>query len=456
MHLEQEDAFADEALDRAVARASLDARDRALAYELVYGVLRHRGLLDWRLNHVSDRPIERAPALIRNALRLGAYQAFHLERIPVSAAVNESVRLVKSFGPKTGRDWSGYVNGVLRALLREAAPALPDPAVEPATAFSIRYSCPRWLTERWVRNLGAEQAEAVCRATLVLPPLTLRANTLRITREALVRDLIQAGYAARPTVVSPVGVILEKDGPVTALAQFAAGGFYIEDEAAQLVPLLLDPQPGERVLDACAAPGGKTTHLAALMRNSGKIVALDRSPARLRLVEDNCRRLDVRIVTTGAVDLLRAQPRGAAGRYAEGRLRSLCARPFDRILLDAPCTGLGVLRRHPEGKWQKREEQILAHQHKQRDLLDRVSRLLRPGGVIVYSTCSTEPEETEQVIEPFCQDHPAFRRESVEPWLPPTGRACLTAQGALSTMPTPPACGSMDGFYAARLRKADR
>jgi 16S rRNA (cytosine967-C5)-methyltransferase len=242
---------------------------------------------------------------------------------------------------------------------------------------------------------------------------------------------------------------------VSTLPQFAAGTFYIEDEAAQLVPLLLGPRPGERVLDACAAPGGKTTHLAALMCNSGEIVALDRNPARLRLIAENCRRLGVRNVVTGLVDLLRALP-SAAGSGAGGRLPSPCARPFDRVLLDAPCTGLGVLRRHPEGKWQKREEQILAHQRVQRDLLDRVSRLLRPGGIIVYSTCSTEPEETEQVIESFCQGHPAFRRESVEPWLPPTGRACLTAQGALSTMPTPPACGSMDGFYAARLRKADR
>lgn len=444
IQVEREGVFADEALDRALTRTRLDARDRALVFELVYGVLRHRATLDWRLNHVADRPVERLPAFVRNALRLGAYQALHLQKIPASAAVNESVTLVKAAAAKSGRDWSGFVNAVLRALLSESEPNLPDPATDPVAALAIRFSCPRWLIERWVRRLGPEQAEVLCRTTLEVPPLTLRANTLRTTREELARELTSTGYQVRPTAISPVGLILEKCGAVTALPQFATGAFYAEDEAAQLIPPLLDPQPGERVLDACAAPGGKTTQLAALMRNRGEIVAVDRSPARVRLVEENCRRLGVAIVTPVAADLARDVP------------SILRERPFDRILVDAPCSGLGVLRRHPEGKWQKGAETLERHQATQLALLKQVRRLLRPGGAFVYSTCSTEPEENEQVIAQFCHEHPEFRRESVAPWLPPPGHVLLTAQGDLSTMFAPHPTAPMDAFFAARLRKADR
>ncbi|HJR77503.1 MAG TPA: RsmB/NOP family class I SAM-dependent RNA methyltransferase, partial [Nitrospiraceae bacterium] len=212
------------------------------------------------------------------------------------------------------------------------------------------------------------------------------------------------------------------------------------DEAAQLVPLLLDPQPGERVLDACAAPGGKSTHLAALMQGEGEIIALDRSQTRLRLITDNCRRLGISIVKPLRCDLLA----GDADALLKGDLL------FDRILLDAPCSGLGVLRRHPEGKWHKQASSLADHHHTQSTLLAAMSRLLRPGGRLVYSTCSTEPEENEQVIERFCRAHHDFHREHVGSWLPPAGLPLITPQGDFSTMGN---TLSMDGFYAARLRR---
>lgn len=445
----QRGAFADEALSRAFGCTSLDPRDRALAQELVYGVLRHQATLDWRLEQLTDRPLARLPLPVRIALRLGAYQLLYLERIPASAAVNESVALAKA---QSGKDWAGYVNAVLRSLLRKPAPPWPDPEQDPVSAYVVRYSCPRWLVERWLARYGREGCEVLCRATVEIPPLTIRVNTLRLTREELQRELQAFGIEARPTPISPSGLILEKSGPVADLPLFKEGAFYIEDEAAQLIPPILDPQPGERVLDACAAPGGKATHLAALMRNHGEIVALDRSLPRLRLLEENCRRLGVRIVKALPADVsqdLTALPR-------EGALASVLDRPFDRILLDAPCSGLGVLRRHPEGKWRKCEDQLPRQQALQIRLLTQVSRLLRPGGTLVYSTCSTEPEENEQVIERFCDEHPGFARESVAPWLPPTGRHLLNALGDFSTMSPPHVRHRMDGFFAARLRKADR
>jgi 16S rRNA (cytosine967-C5)-methyltransferase len=447
--VERPGVFADDALERALGRAGLDVRERALTWELVYGVLRRRGTLDWRLDQVGDRPMERLPLAVKTVLRLGAYQLLYLDRIPASAAVNESVALTKQMTSRLGRDWTGFVNAVLRNLIRRPAPPWPDAKDDPVAALAIRYACPAWLVTRWLDRLGPERAEAQCRATLEIPPLTIRVNRLKTTREALAADLTHAGRTVRKTAFSPVGLVIEGGGSPTELPAFHEGHFYIEDEAGQLVPPLLDPQPGERVLDACAAPGGKATHLSALMQDRGLVVAMDRSAARLRRVEENCRRLGVRTVVAVT---------GDAGQQAVDR-------PFDRILVDAPCSGLGVLRRHPEGKWQKRAERLPEHQSGQLAILERVAPLLRPGGILVYSTCSTEPEENEQVIERFCARRAEFRRETVAPWLPPSARTFLTAQGDFSTMTadfpqasrdqpwSPP---PMDCFFAARLRKGAR
>jgi 16S rRNA (cytosine967-C5)-methyltransferase len=242
---------------------------------------------------------------------------------------------------------------------------------------------------------------------------------------------------------------------VTDLPGYAEGWFYVEDEAGQLIPLLMDVQPGQRVLDACAAPGGKATHLAALMANQGNIVAVDRMAGRLDRVMDNCRRLGVTVVTpvVGDVRMLLKQGRflseSSGRRSAEDRA---LLEAFDRILLDAPCSGLGVLRRHPEGKWYKTQGSIGQHRQVQTELLAATSRLLRPGGLLVYSTCSIEPEETESVIDEFCESHPEFRRESIAPWLPPAGLPFVTPRGDLSTMNN---THKIDAFFAARLRRTE-
>lgn len=444
VELDRSDGMADELLDRAQGRAGLDERDRALALELTYGVLRRQATLDWRLNLVASRTMKRLPAQARAALRLGAYQLLYLDRIPASAAVDESVKLVKHARPLAGSTVTGFVNAVLRSLMRQPAPAWPDPVANPIVALSTKYSCPSWLVERWMARYGAGKTEDLCQATLAIPPLTLRANTLKINREELVRELDRAGYGARPTEVSDVGVVLDKCGRVTELPQFQKGLCYVEDEAAQLVPQLLAPEPGERILDACAAPGGKATHLAALMQNRGEIVAMDRSAKRLHLLQDNCQRLGVSIIESVAGDLT------AMGHAQADRL--LCGRRFDAVLVDAPCSGLGVVKRHPEAKWQKTAAEVDRQQARQLALLHEVSALLRPGGRLVYSTCSTEPEENEQVIEKFCRNHNEFRRERVDPWVPDRGLDFLTSRGDLSTLS---GLQSMDAFYACRLRKAD-
>lgn len=426
----------------------MDGRDRAFAMELVYGVLRRQETLDWRLEPALKKPLARLPLMVQMLLRMGMYQLAYMDRVPASAAVNESVNLAKANKVQLGRDWSGLVNAVLRTVTR--LPDRPFPELQPdsGAALSIRYAVPQWLCTRWVEQMGVERAEAACQTVSAIPALTLRVNRQKVTRDGFLEQLRAAGIASRPTTVSPVGVVLEEGRAVPTIPGFHDGLFYVEDEAAQLVPLLLDPQPAEHVLDACAAPGGKTTHLADLMSDRGQIVAMDRHAVRLQRVTENCRRLGVTIVIPIAGDARELEI--LASRLGPGS-GDLPPGIFDRVLVDAPCSGLGVLRRHPDAKGKKDTGMFARHQMLQSEILEQASSVLRPGGVLVYSTCSTEPEETEEVIARFCRNHSEYVRESVVPWLPASALPLVTAQGALSTMGN---VFGMDGFYAVRLRKA--
>ena len=272
----QSDEGVDVLLDRSLASCALDSRDRALALELTYGVLRRLGTIDWRLEQVLDKPLPRLPLLVQMLIRVGAYQLLFLDRIPQSAAVNESVKLAKAQVRRLKRDWSGLVNAVLRALIRQPAPPWPSTETDAVKALSVQHSVPDWLSRRWIERLGLDQAALACEQSSGIPPVTLRVNRLKTTREDYVRRLQQAGITAAPTSVSPVGVTLEDGVAIPSLPGFTEGLFYVEDEAAQLIPLLLDPQPEDTILDACAAPGGKTTHLAELMHDTGVIYAVDR------------------------------------------------------------------------------------------------------------------------------------------------------------------------------------
>jgi 16S rRNA (cytosine967-C5)-methyltransferase len=440
--------FAGDAFDAAFKDTTLSDQDRALAFELVFGVLRHAITLDWRLDHISRKPMARLPLDVATTLRVAAYQLLHLNRIPASAAVNEAVKSVRT---RSGHNWGGLVNAILRNLIRQPAPPFPDPATDQVGSLALRYACPAWMVERWIQSFGTAKAEAICQKTLETPPVTLRTNTLRCTRDELLTRLQTEGVLAHPTPVSPVGVTLERTGLPGRLPVVRDGWCYIEDEAAQLIPPILDPQPGHRILDVCAAPGGKTTHLAQLMGNQGTIVALDRQPDRLTRLIANCRRLGVSIVQTRQCDALTDLPGIEKRETTEPTsLAGILHEPFDRILVDTPCSGLGVLRRHPEGKIIKDPSSIEQNRGIQPHILDAVAHLLRPGGILVYSACSTETEETTEVIIDFCRRHPEFHQESLVSWIPDAGHVLLNQEGQLFT-----AWNSlkMDGFFACRLVK---
>jgi 16S rRNA (cytosine967-C5)-methyltransferase len=431
--IEAEGAFATLALTHAIERApQLSAEDRALATELVYGTIRFRRNLDFALAAHSRRPLNKIEPGLMRVLRLAAYQILFLERIPDWAAVDEAVMLALNI---RGRRAAGFVNGVLRALAsaREQID-WPDPKADHARALAIRLSFPDWMVERWIEQLGPQRAEQFMEACNQPAPSWLRANTLRITSDSLVNLLSASGLEAYPSEYVPAAICAPFGKELRSAASHDAGLFHVQDAAAQVVCHLLDPRPGERVLDACAAPGGKTCTMAELMDNQGEIVAADAHPARCGLVRKLAERLGITCIRTVQADLSEPIPQTWG--------------VFDRVLLDAPCSALGVLRRHPEAKWRLFPEDLAHLAAVQRQLLDSVAQAVKPGGTLVYSVCTISQEEGSQLIDNWLRDHSEFDRAD-----PRVGRHALwhklvDADLCLHTWPDQ---HDMDGFFAVRL-----
>lgn len=421
----EEGAFADALLEQ--ARQLFDSRDNAFILELVYGTLRNRAFLDWRLNRLSRQPVEETDVRTRNVLRLGAYQLLFLDRVPASAAVNTAAELAKLHGKK-----QGYVNGLLRNLDRNRREAAAPDADDPVRRLALLYSHPAWLVKRWLARYGVAKTEALLRGNNEPAPLVIRTNTLKTTRDGLKAALLTQGVETRETTYSPAGLELLSGSGLRSPAAYEEGLFMVQDEAAQLIGLLLAPAAGDAVLDACAAPGGKATHLAELMRNEGSVAALERDAARIGRIRENSTRLGTTIL---------APVHGDAVRFQGG--------PFDRILIDAPCSGLGVLRRRPDGRWNKRERDIKERAALQRRILEHCANLLKPGGVLVYATCSVEPEETGEVITSFLAGSAGgFVIDDARQFLPDKASELVDDRGFLRTLLNEQ---GMDGFFGARL-----
>ncbi len=411
--------------------------DRAFLTELMYGVLRWRGKLDWVVSQFSKTPFEKIESEIVNILRIGLYQILFLTRTPVSAAVNESVDLAKKTRGKGG---GGFVNAILRSVLRQREEiSYPDRVEDPALHISVVQSHPLWLVRRWATEFGLDETMEVCVANQQVAPLVLRTNTLKIGREELINTLIDRGLNPVATSYSEEGIVLMDPPPVSDLPFFNEGFYVIQDEASQLVTSILDPRPGETVLDACAAPGGKTTHIAQRMKNEGKIYALDLTVEKLKWVEEGCQRLGVTIVNRVRGDASRVLP------IPEGT-------GFDRILADVPCSGFGTLRRNPDLKWRKGLEDIKRLSELQSAILRNLSGYVRDGGILVYSTCTIFHEENEDVVEEFLKGHPEFQSDPIEQVLPHHLHSFVRG-GYFKTFPPK---GEMDGFFAARLIKKNR
>ena len=419
-------------LPTALARARTrldDDRDRALAGEIAAGTLRWQGAFDHVIERFAGRPPARLDREVLAILRMGMFQLLHLDRVPASAVVDDAVELARKAGKKSA---AGFVNALLRRVSRERA-HLPLPDQPPIDVLAIALSHPRWLAERWLARHGFEAAAAWARFNNAPAPLTLRANTLRTSRETLIKDLAAEGIDAAPTPFAPHGVVVTAGNPLlTPLAH--AGIFSVQDEASQLVGEFAAPARGERILDACASPGGKTTQMAAAMGDEGTIVAADVRGRRLELL--------VRTVAeSGArnVHVVQANARAAPPFDAV----------FDAVLVDAPCSGLGTIRRDPDVRWRRAADDLPVLAAAQQEMLDRLATVVRPGGRLIYSTCSSEPEENEEVVAVFLDAHPEFRRTTPAPFTArPDLAALLDDDGALRTLPFR---DGLEAFYAAAL-----
>jgi 16S rRNA (cytosine967-C5)-methyltransferase len=396
----------------------LDTRERAFLHELVLGTLRQRGWLDHVVDALSRRPGRRPPPAVRDVLRLGAYQLLFL-RVPAHAAISESVSLARTVAPRGGAP--GFVNALLRRLQREGPPLPPDPETDTLGWLTSAGSLPRWLARRWLDRHGPGEAVARARALLGPAPTFFRFNP----RAPGARDAaLEAGLATEAT--SLPGVWKATAGPVGALAE--RGLIYVQDIGSQVVARLA-VAPG-RILDACAAPGGKALLMADEIRTAGRVVAAEASPRRLRTLAGLRARW-------GADEVLLV---GADGRRPPFRA------PFDVVLIDAPCTGLGTLARHPDIRWRVRAADLPRHAQRQRALLETLAFLVRPGGRLVYATCSVEDEENEGVVEPFLDTHPEFGLDELPPW------AAAYASGRFVKMN--PVRDAGDSFFAACLRRS--
>ena len=433
--VEENDRHPDDLLSDSFKRyRHLTSLDQAFLTELTYGVLRWRGMLDWIILHFSNIPFEKIEPEMLNTLRLGLYQIFFLTKTPASAAVNESVELAKKIRGKGG---GGFVNAILRSALREKETIpYPDKTKDAARHIAIIQSHPLWLVQRWIDELGMEETLKVCVANNRIPTLTLRTNTLKIKREDLIEKLKEKGLAPTQTSFSDEGILLKDGPPISELPFLSEGLFTIQDEASQLITSILDPKPGEKILDACAAPGGKTTHIAQKMENLGEIDAFDLHQRKLKQIEEGCKRLGIKIVRTNIGD-------------AVNPLLGLGEIKFDRVLADVPCSGFGTLRRNPDLKWRRKKEDLKRLSQLQFSILKNLSGYVREGGLLTYSTCTVFHEENEEVVEGFLSEHRAFQLDSLFEVLSEKCHFFIT-RGYFKTFPP---AGDLDGFFAARLRK---
>ncbi len=426
--IQRKKAFPNQVLNEELPYDGLSQIDKNLVSELVYGVLRWRGYLDYALSRFSNRDPSSLDDKVIDILRLGAYQLIFLDKVPTFAAIDQSVELTKEHFHK---GISSLVNAILRALDRGKGSLAPPPIeLDPISHLAIKTSHPKWLVKMWLKELGPQITESILHYDNLRPKIKLRVNPLKINRDELLRRLSALGIEALPSVSFDEGIAIEKGINPTSLKDYDSGLFSIQDESSMLVSHVLSPKPREAILDACAGQGGKTTHIAELSRDQAEIVAIDTSRTRLSELKARLKRLGIKNVKIDNLD--------AAGLPASlGK--------FDKILVDAPCSSLGVLARRPDVKWKRKKDDIEMLAKVQRDLLASLSKVLKPGGRMVYSVCTISKKETLDVVAAFLKDHPNFRLEDL------SKRDDLNGFAHDSTIQICPDEKGMDGMFIASL-----
>lgn len=441
--VEQEGAYANIALNKKLNDSRMDKKDRGLTTELTYGTLRQQINLDWVLSKFISRSLSSLTPWIRNILRMSLYQIMNMDKIPDSAAVNEGVNLAKKFGHK---GTVSFVNGVLRNILRNIE-NLEYPSMDkgPAEHISIKYSHPLWMVKSWIKDYGIEDTIRICQANNQVPANTIRVNTIRTSKGKLLEQLINQGIDCKEGKWAEEALEISNFSSIQGIEGFAEGLFQVQDESSMLIAHIVNPQENFKVLDTCGAPGGKTTHLAQLMKNTGEIFCVDIHEHKLDLVHGSCRRLGIT-----NVKLIQKDARELHEEF-EGQM--------DCVLVDAPCSGLGILRRKPDIRWRKEEVKIKELQKLQKEIITSAAKCVKPGGVLVYSTCTITHEENQQVIIDFLQDNRGFITEDLSQYLPKgllmklendVERNAEIKKGWLQLLPH---LHGSDGFFMARIRR---
>lgn len=437
VRIERHKSYSNIELNHALARTALSRVDRGLVTELVYGTIQRRNTLDWILKPFVRTGLDRLDVWVRELLRMSVYQIQYLDKIPPRAAVHEAVEIAKRRGR---RGVAGFVNAVLRNVLRQKDRLHTSGERDLVSRLALLHSHPEWLVKRWLRVWDPDVVAKVCEANNAAPKHTIRVNTLKTDRETL-RKQLEAEEPAARIRLSPItsqGLITGGQGNLANRSAYRRGMYSIQDESSMLVGEVVQPAPGATVLDMCAAPGGKAAHLAELMENRGSVAAYDVHRHKVKLLDAEARRLGLHII-----------------KAEHGDARELpCRAPalYDYVLLDAPCSGLGVIRRKPEIKWRQTERDITQLAELQRELLDAASQMVKPGGVLVYSTCTLEPKENELQIASFLKRHPQFKPDkAIGQQLPDhvITKAAL-APGMLRILPH---YFNSDGFFIARLTR---
>jgi len=424
--IERTDSYLDKLLDHEMKHTDLSGQDKALLYELVHGVVRWMGRLDWILSGFYKGQFSKAIPVLKNALRVALYQVMFLDKIPEYAIVNEAVDFVKKL---QGQKPADITNAVLRNIIRSKnGLRYPDPNENLISYLAAYYSHPTWLAKRWVERYGRENVEALMNANNERPVLTLRINQLKVDRQEFESLLQSVNLKYAIGSFSKDFYRLQILTNIQSWQYFAEGYFAIQDESTGMPCLLLDVKPGMRVLDMCAAPGGKSAYIADLMSNSGEIVSLDKFESRVKLMQANLDRLGISIVKFVTADAL---------EY-EDEL-------FDRVLLDAPCSGLGTLSKKPDIKWKRDLLDIKKLTPLQSDLLQKASEMVKPGGAVVYSTCTIEPEENYEIITKFLLENPNFALDDASNFV---DKRIVDENGCIQSLPHR---DKMDGAFSARL-----
>ena len=430
---EQKDGYLNIVFANHMRGADLPREERALAKELVSGVMQHKITLDYVIRSYSSIRLKKISPYILQILRMGIYQLYYMDKIPASAAVNESVKLAKKYGHKAS---AGFVNAILHKASDEGKIKLPDKEKNVAEYLSVAYSHPEELVRWYIDTFGSERAEKLLDVNNSRPPVEARVNTLKITRNELIEQLLNEGIVAHPSDATACGVVIERGKNPEKTRAYRDGLFSIQGISSQLAALVLSPKQGNTVLDLCCAPGGKTAHLAELMKNEGEILASDLYEHRLLQVNENAQRLGIKIIKTSQMDAQKEKK-----EYLE---------KADKILLDVPCSGLGIIRRKPDIKYKNSITDFDELVGIQKNILNICSKYLKIEGELVYSTCTVNPQENLEVVNDFLNKNPDFCIVGAVSESIGDSIASDLKNGCITLYPDEHGC---DGFFICKLKR---